>query len=379
MDLPLALSVHRVVSSVGAYAGFASMIGLAILVLLFFAQARETSALRDHVDELLDRIAGLESRLARQAQAQMASPAQAAVASVPAREAAPALAAVASSRPASLPPAPPAGVGAPALSAATRVIPLAMPALAVSGAGASGSDGGGVATAAPPVPATPAGTNGSSRATPAGIPSPARAAVGSSRPQGPAPVRAASGTSQRRPAARPTAVPPRERVLDSGGGPRRGRVALLLAGLLAVAAIAAAVVLNASGSSKSKNTGSAASRQSTTRHAAATTQVNPHTITVAVLNGTATAGLAHRTAQRLSADGFLKGPITTAADQTRTSTTVAYIPGARTQALAVAKALKLGPASLAPVDQGTRSVGCGGVPMCTASVFVTVGADLASQ
>ena len=58
---------------------------------------------------------------------------------------------------------------------------------------------------------------------------------------------------------------------------------------------------------------------------------------------------------------------------------MAYIPGARTQALAVARALKLGAASVAPVDQGTRTVACGGLPTCTASVMVTVGSDLASQ
>jgi hypothetical protein len=45
--LPVAVSVHGFVSSVGADAGFAAIIGLAILVLLFFAQARETASLRE--------------------------------------------------------------------------------------------------------------------------------------------------------------------------------------------------------------------------------------------------------------------------------------------------------------------------------------------
>ena len=44
---PYALSIHNFISSVGADAGFASIIGLAILVLLYFAHARETSALRE--------------------------------------------------------------------------------------------------------------------------------------------------------------------------------------------------------------------------------------------------------------------------------------------------------------------------------------------
>ena len=42
-SIPFALSVHHFINSVGADAGFAAIIGLAILVLLYFAQARETA------------------------------------------------------------------------------------------------------------------------------------------------------------------------------------------------------------------------------------------------------------------------------------------------------------------------------------------------
>src|SRR5205814_456222 len=45
--IPFAFSVHHFINSVGADAGFASLIGLAILVLLYFSQARETAALRE--------------------------------------------------------------------------------------------------------------------------------------------------------------------------------------------------------------------------------------------------------------------------------------------------------------------------------------------
>ncbi len=44
------ISVHHFINSVGADAGFAAIIGLAILVLLYFAQARETAKLREHAD-----------------------------------------------------------------------------------------------------------------------------------------------------------------------------------------------------------------------------------------------------------------------------------------------------------------------------------------
>ncbi|MBV9820163.1 MAG: hypothetical protein JOZ07_17680, partial [Solirubrobacterales bacterium] len=50
-EIPYALSVHHFVSSVGSDAGFAAVIGLALLTLLFFAHARETAALRDRADE----------------------------------------------------------------------------------------------------------------------------------------------------------------------------------------------------------------------------------------------------------------------------------------------------------------------------------------
>src|SRR5438105_8636119 len=65
--LPLALSVHHFITSVGSDAGFASIIGLAILVLLYFAHARETAALREQAEEASMRIQQLEARLAQAA------------------------------------------------------------------------------------------------------------------------------------------------------------------------------------------------------------------------------------------------------------------------------------------------------------------------
>src|SRR5947199_9732833 len=62
---PLAFSVHNFISSVGADAGFAAIIGLAILILLYFAQARETASLREHSEEAAARIHQLEARLAQ--------------------------------------------------------------------------------------------------------------------------------------------------------------------------------------------------------------------------------------------------------------------------------------------------------------------------
>ena len=60
--IPFALSVHHFVSTVGADAGFAAIIGLAILVLLFFAQARETATLRERAEESEEHVRQLELR-----------------------------------------------------------------------------------------------------------------------------------------------------------------------------------------------------------------------------------------------------------------------------------------------------------------------------
>jgi hypothetical protein len=55
---------------------------------------------------------------------------------------------------------------------------------------------------------------------------------------------------------------------------------------------------------------------------------------------------------------------------------IAYMPGRRAEALAVASSLNLGPASVQPVDAPTQAVACPPGPPCTATVIVTVGADL---
>ena len=124
--MPLALSVHNFISSVGADVGFASIIGLAILVLLYFSQARDTAALREEADDLALRLQQAEARLAQMSR----QPAPAAVpVAAPASAAAPppgsTIKASRATAPVAVAPAAPAGVAAPALAAATRVVPVA--------------------------------------------------------------------------------------------------------------------------------------------------------------------------------------------------------------------------------------------------------------
>ncbi len=97
-----------------------------------------------------------------------------------------------------------------------------------------------------------------------------------------------------------------------------------------------------------------------------------------MLNGTATNGLAHRLLQRLEGVGYKQGTQGNAPLQTHTTTTVAYLPGFKREAEAVATTLKLGPSVVQPVDQNTQSVACSGQNPCTTNVVVTVGANLAN-
>jgi hypothetical protein len=361
---PFAFSVHHFISSVGADAGFAAIIGLAILVLLYFAQARETASLRAHAYQTGEHVQQLELQLAQLSRAPVAP----VVASRPAPAPAPAPAGIAgfAAAPAMAVPTAPAGVGAPALTAATRLIPAMSEAALLAGATTGGaaalpssfapvraaSSNTAVVTAPPP--ATTAGGANGVAARPPG--------VGTGRPAGPPPRRPAPG--------------PRRR----SGATRGFLVAFGLLGVVAVVAVL--IVVTSSGNGTASKTASTAARTSNaprSRRRARPAALKPSTVTVAVLNGTATANLAHTIALRLGAAGYKQGTIATASDQTETATVVGYLPGHRKDALAVAASLKLGSASVQPVDQSNQAVACPPPGSCTANVVVTVGSDLASS
>jgi hypothetical protein len=416
--IPYALSVHHFISSVGADAGFAAIIGLAVVVLLFFAHARETANLRRRADEAEDALGRLEQYVDQLARARTAPPPAAAQTSPPtaapvfAASAVPAAAArTGAAAPAAgrmvdpgRPPVPamamiqgaPAGVGAPALNAATRLIPVADDASIAIHANPSGTAvGAGAATGATaaavmdppaPPPSTSAGGANGNRIPPA--PPPASAGQTMSgrerlpgRSGAPRPAAAATTGRSGRSGQRP-------------GGRRVGRGAIALAAVLLVVVVVGVllVVTNSGGgtgtttaanhsprttstaSSKSKGNGKGKAK------AKAATTVTPNTVTVAVLNGTSTPNLAHDISTKLQTAGYKPGQVATATDQTQSSTIVGYLPNGKTDALAVAKALKLGPASVQAVDSNNRAVACSGsTTSCPAQVVVTVGTDLASN
>lgn len=414
--LPVGLSVHNFISSVGADAGFAAIVGLAVLVLLYFAHARDTANLQEEAEELAHRLLQAETRLAelsRQAPVQEQVAAQQ-PASAGAPAAAPGVARVppsspikvARSGPGAVPvPVPPAGMGAPALAAATRVVPLpapdgagedeadaAVPAepaeaeqvLAAEGRpGEAGQGARALAASAPvrerpvppnaPRPATAAGgANGGSGQPRVATPVSATGAP-SAPPRPPAPVRSGTRPGQPR---RPT-LPPRGPAARRSRGGRR--VVLLIGALVAAAAIAALVIATATGGSTStRATHSPTTNAPSPAHHAKPVTFNPSSVTVAVLNGTATNQLAHTVSAKLAAQGYKPGTLATAANQSQSATVVAYLPGFRDDALHVATALKLGPASVQPVDSSTQAVACPPPSPCAANVVVTVGADLST-
>lgn len=137
------------------------------------------------------------------------------------------------------------------------------------------------------------------------------------------------------------------------------------------------IVTSGSNNSPSTNAGRTTNAPAANRPKPAAS-FNPASVTVAVLNGTSTSGLANRIATKLGAGGYKEGKVTNAADQTQTSTVVAYLPGHRSDALHVATSLKLQQSSVQPIDSSTQAVACPPPGSCTSTVVVTVGSDLAS-
>ena len=153
--------------------------------------------------------------------------------------------------------------------------------------------------------------------------------------------------------------------------------------LVVVAALVLVLLLlTSSGSSSpsSQTSSTAASNAPSTKHRAThrAAAIKPSSVSVTVLNGTATAGLAHDVTVRLQADGYKLGTPATATDQTHTTTIVGYLPGHRAAALIVAKSLGLGASAVSAADATSRAVACPSGSACVAQVIVTVGANLAS-
>jgi len=359
MGLVLGFSLNNLTNQVGTYAGLAAVLGVAVLALLFFAQARELKRLREWVEDAAEHSAELEERL--RAQARSASPAAQATAAPEPAAAPPAEAEAPDRAPALALPAP-AGVGAPALASATRFPGLGAPARPAPSAVPAAA----TAAAAARVASRPAlNTNG--------------ARAGSSRPAGPAvtpapasrpsiPIRTDAASARRAGAPAPTAPPERSPR-------RRGRLVALaaLALVLVAAGVFAATQLGKGGQSGSAaRRGAAAPKGAATSAPASGRGFARGSVVVTVLNGTPVPHLANQVASRLRTDGFRRGTVTNASDQQRSATTISYVAGHRRDALAVSRAL--GISDVQPIDPATKSIACP-QPACSTTVVVTVGSD----
>jgi hypothetical protein len=155
-----------------------------------------------------------------------------------------------------------------------------------------------------------------------------------------------------------------------------GRRVVLGGIVLALAAIIVVVVLLGSGGG-TKATGSAGTTGTSNSTAGSATSKTAHaappraSITIAVLNGTTTAGLAGQLSAKLVGDGFVKGDVADAPSQTATTTTIGYTAGNKAAALEVAKLLAVSASHVMPVTSANEAAAsaAGGRPQ----VVVTIG------
>src|SRR3954469_12856387 len=116
-----ALHVSQRIKDYGSYAGFACVLGLAVLALLYFAQAREVKRLREWAGRAPERDADLQARVTADAQQRAAVPAAVPVPAKPASAAATPAGQAVSAKPAT-------PAAAPAAAAASSSAPAATPA-----------------------------------------------------------------------------------------------------------------------------------------------------------------------------------------------------------------------------------------------------------
>jgi hypothetical protein len=396
-----------IIQEVGSYAGFAAVVGLAVLSALYFSQARDLRRLREWAGRAPERAAEQpvpgQTVLPEEAAQEAVRPAPSgAVRPIPAAK--PAAAAAAGAAPATAgakvaaatPPGKPAtptpagkpGAPVPATAAATTGPgkPAAAPAAAGAAEGAAKPDAkapgaaptAGAPATATPAPATPAAAPGQAKpaapAKPAATPAPAKPGTPAAPPPARPPVLPARpgpvGRSSAPPASQSTAVlPASSRLRDSARRPARGRseglgaryIALIVAGVIVLGGAAAFGISQLGGDDES---GGGGDQQNQSDRQA---PINPTTVTVSVLNGTTVPGLAAQIGDEVESAGFQRGNVANAIDQQRPSSVVLFAEGADREARLVARRLSI--ARVEPVDPDSQALAG------NASVVVIVGAD----
>jgi hypothetical protein len=161
--------------------------------------------------------------------------------------------------------------------------------------------------------------------------------------------------------ARPSAEPERR---SSGG---RRPVVLAVAAAIGLAVLAFGAMQLTGGDSGGGDTGGLSANQPDDGSGGSSGPVDPSSVTVAVLNGTTQPGLAAQIGDQIAKEGFVRGVVTNNSDQTRAESVVLYAPGAEREAIDVSRRLDI--PQREPIDAASQ--GLGG----DATVVVIAGAD----
>ncbi len=385
MLVTAALSISGEIDRVGALAGLAAIVGIAVLGALYAAQAREVKRLRDWAGRSPERDAEAAQRISEEASrpaptttAATAGAAAAAPATAAGRPRAPVTPApvVAKSATGAIPGSSPKTAGKPVPGA--KPTTGAVPAVAAPPPAAAAIPTGPAAkTPAPAAPAAPAAK--SPAAKPPAAPAPARPAPPPvrPRPRTVAPARNATDEITLPPPRPPAPRAAAGKAADSAGG--RRSLLLVIVGAVAIIVIAFVLITQVFGGSDSSSpapqpnsVGPAVTTATPTTPDAAAGAVDRANTQVAVFNGTTGAGLARAAADKLQAAGFTKvGPVTTAPDQATATTSVYYDTGSKAAADEVATTLGLSSTAVMAIDQTIKVLGQNAV------VVVVLGADQA--
>ena len=353
----IAFSLQDQVEKYGAYVGIGAFFGLAILSLLYFAQAREVKRLREWAGRAPERAAELEVAVAEHAQEVRRAP----VTPVPrpqpvAQPLSQSVAVAATNGAVKLKPeevaalafARSAGVHEPHEPKAHPVATVAAPPTEIAAAGAAVAAG--EPAAAQALNGGPAHPGNGSRSVPApATPAARRADV---PPPPPLPPRRAGAQARRAPA------PPPRREGSS-------MVAVIVVAVVGVIVIGATLffVLRSGGDDGSKPPATGKVITTPTPEASATktpTQTaapTKATALIAVYNGTSQDGLAGTIRDQLRTDGYPDnhlGADTAPPEQQRNTSVVMYRRGAKTAAQGVAESL--GISAVQQLDQATQTL-----------------------
>jgi LytR cell envelope-related transcriptional attenuator len=378
-----AFSLQDHVEKYGAYVGIASFFGLAILSLLYFAQAREVKRLREWAGRAPERAAEVEAMAIQHAEealraAEEEEPAAPAPAAAPAAVPAAAngavklkpaeVAALAFARAAGVhTPHAPRQHPVPAAALAATPTDVAAAGAAVAAGDAAAAEDLAPTTAEPPAP--PDGEDGPAAPEPASatnghgtgeVPPPPPATPAARRAEPPPPQRLEPLPSPRRnlpPPRRAATPPPRE------GTSTRAVVITAIAGVLVLGAIAFGLTKVLGGGDEqpakpphvASSTPESPAQGTGTPQATATAALTKNTMKVAVYNGTVQPGLAGSIRDQLVSQGYSNvGADTYTPNQQRQASVVMYERGDRAAAQTVAK--DLGVSSVQLIDSATQQL-----------------------